>query len=387
MFQVAMAIVVLTGAGLLLRSLQQLERLNPGFDVDAVVVLDMAWAHDGAGATQSMAAVYDLLVPRLEALPDVVAAAPVNVAPFTGAAGGWDGSIVTDRDQNAAHPPVVSLSVVGPHYFRALGIPVARGPSFTEADREGRPRVAIVSDRVARLLWRGEDAVGRRLALGRPAASSDWWTVVGTVAETRYRALREPAPTVYLPYTQFGEAVSLIRTIAVRTRRDPALVLPLIRHAIQQIDPGLIIMSAQPMRQLIAGQLVRPRLDALLLAAFGAGALLLTAAGLYAVLACSVRQRTRELAIRHALGATPGRLRSFVLRQAGTMTGLGVTIGVITALASARLLRSLLFGVSTTDARTLTAAILTLIAAAFAASLVPANRAMRADPANSLRDE
>ena len=384
--QVGIAIVVLGTAGLLARSLRNLERLDVGFSGDRVAILHLGWPHEKFNSPDKVSALHDVLIAHIGALPDVESVASVNVAPFTGATGGWDGWFVVEG-RSAANPattPVFSMGVVGAEYFRTFGIQLLRGRGFTDADRAGSPRVVVVSDAVGRVLWPGEDPLGKRIGLGRPTRAEDWWTVVGVAPETHYRTLREPAPTVYLPYRQFAHEVT---TLAVRTAREPAAAVASIRDTIRRTDPDVTVVQADTMEGLVANQLAQPRLSALLLGVFGAGALLLAAVGLYAVLSYVVRRRTRELAIRHALGALPSRLRSLVITQALGLAGLGILIGLAASVAGGGLLQSLLFGVSPADPLTLTAAAAVLLGVTVAASWLPAQRAMRADPVTVLREE
>jgi predicted permease len=385
-FQIGLALLVLTAAGLLTRTLRELGRLNTNLAADQLTVLQLAWPLDKFSSPERVIALYDGIIPAIEALPAVVAAAPVNIAPFTGATAGWDGRFIARGSASAERGPVLNMSVVGSGYFRSLGIPVLRGRGFTDRDREGSTRVALVSEQVAGRFWPGQNPIGKQIGFD-PPTSADWWTVVGLVPETRYRALRQPAPTVYLPYRQFADVVTMITTVVVRTTGDPSSVTPSIRRVVQGTDPDVVVTSAVPMQALVAGELAEPRFSAVLAGVFGGGALLLASVGLYAVLAFVVRQRTRELAIRHALGATPSRLRALVLRQAMLLAGTGALWGLLVALAGARLLRSLLFGVSPTDPLTLTTVTATLVAVALAAAYIPARRATRADAAAILRDK
>jgi hypothetical protein len=317
-----------------------------------------------------------------------VSAAPFSVTPFAGAAGGIDGPFVAEgTPAGFSESPTLSIEVVSPGYFDTFGIPI-RGRGFVAEDVGESPRVAVIGDSVAQLFWPGQDAVGKRLAMGRPRKADDWWTVVGVVPPTRYRALREPAPTVYLSYRQFmGGMLAAPRRLAVRTSGAPEAVVPAVRQAAREIDADVVVSRAEKMERIVAAQLAQPRFNALLLTVFGTGALALAAVGVYAVLAYVVRRRTRELAIRHALGATPARLRSLVLREAVLMAGGGAALGLAGALAGGRLIRSLLFGVTPGDPATLGSVAALLIAVALGAASAPALRAARVDPAVVLRAE
>jgi putative ABC transport system permease protein len=388
-FQIALAIIVLVASSLLARTLQELERLDMGFtDQLAIVQLTRPETKNEEGVAQ-LRALPGRLISRLEALPGVVSAASLSMMPFGGATSGIDGHFVAESrpDANEAASPYLNMEVVGPGYFRTLDVPLLHGRPITKSDREDSPRVVVVSETVSRLFWPGQNAVGKRLGLGQPEEPEDWWTVVGVVPETRYRAMREPLPTVYLPRRQFGGARFVALMLAIRTSGDPAAVLPSVRNAVQKIDPNLLVTEAQTMVGLLDGELAQPRLSAALLGVFGIGALLLAAVGLYAMLAYVVRRRTRELAIRHALGASPARLRSLVLRQGLALTGAGVVLGLATALAGGRLIQSLLFGVSPADPLTLPGVPLVLLVVALAACYIPAQRATRTDPATVLRTD
>jgi putative ABC transport system permease protein len=386
-FQVALAIVVLTAGGLLTRTWQELERLDVGFTPDRAAMVQLAWPRERFDSGDKVAALYQRLVPRLEALPDIVAAAPVNMAPFSGALAGWDGWFVPEgRPDLERAPPVLNMAVVGAGFFEALGVPVLQGRAFADADREGAVRVVVISERAARTLWPSAAPLGRRLSLGPPSGPEDWWTVVGIVPETRYRAFREPTPTVYLPTDQFPDVLPMITTIAVGTVGDPRATLPAIRHVVAEVDRDVIVTSAAPLRELMDRQLAQPRLSAILLGLFSFGALVLASIGLYAVLAYVVRQRMRELAIRNALGAPPARLRAMVFGQAAGLAGVGIVFGLTAALAGGRFLQSVLYGVPAADPVTLTGVALLLIAVALLAAALPARRAARVDTMILIRE-
>jgi putative ABC transport system permease protein len=381
--QVGLAVLVLFVAGLLVRTLQHLQAIETGFIADRLAIVELSWPDATFATSSDVANFYDRLMTRLGSLPDVSSASPVNVVPFTGATGGWDGSFVADGQIGKS--PVFSLAVVGDAYFDTLGIRLREGRGFSQSDRDSAAAVAIVSEGAARELWPGETALGKRLRLGD--ATGGWRTVVGVVPEIRYRAIRESAPTVYLPARQFLAVFPLMTTVAVRTHGSPAAALPSIRRAVQQTDRNVTVLKASTMSSLVSDELATPRLSALLVTVFGIGAVLLCAVGLYTVLAASVRERRRELAIRHAVGATPGRLRGLVLGQALRMCVLGVLAGLILASAAGWLLQSILFEVSPHDAPTMAGVVTVLVVAATLAGYLPARRATQLDPVEVLREE
>jgi predicted permease len=272
------------------------------------------------------------------------------------------------------------LEVGGPDYFRTIGIPLLRGRGFLDSDRAEGPLVAVVSEAVARRVWPNENPVGKRIRYWG-ADSATWRTVVGVAGDIRYRSLREPNPSVYIPwrqgYWQGG--------FAIRTTGSLGAVLPALRREIRAVDPQLSLWHARTMDDLLAGPLAQPRLSAMLLSGFGLAALLLAAVGLYGVMASAVREQTRELGIRMALGATAGRVRRDVLGRALGVTVVGAVIGVAGALASSRLFTALLFEVSPTDPLTLAGVCALLVGVGGAAAYLPARRATKVDPARALR--
>ncbi len=381
--QVGLAVLVLFVAGLLVRTFQHLGAIETGFTVERLAIVELSWPDATFAMPSDVAAFYERLLARLGSLPEVAAASPVNVVPFTGATGGWDGSFVADG--NPGNAPVFNLAVVGSRYFDTLGISLREGRGFSDTDRDGSGPVAVVSEDAARELWPHQSPLGKRMAFGD--ATGGWRTVIGVAPEIRYRAIRQSAPTVYLPARQLVAVFPLVTTLAVRTHGSPDLALASIRHAVQQTDRHVTVLKASTMSGLFAGEFATPRLSALLVTVVAIGAVLLSAVGLYAVLAASVRERRRELAIRHAVGATPGRLRALVLHQALRMCGLGVALGLGLALAIGRLLQGVLFEVSPHDAPTLAGVVAVLLAVAAFAGYFPARRATELDPVELLRDE
>jgi putative ABC transport system permease protein len=382
--QVALALLVLVGAGLVIRTLTQLQRLDVGFASDRLLVAELGWPADRYNNARKGIALYDALVPAVQQLPGVVGVAPLLTTPFSGT-GGWDGLFIAENLSESARAaaPWLNMEVASPTYFATMEIPLRRGRVFTGGDREGAPRVLVVSEGTARALWPEDDAVGKRLRLGE---QPEWWTVIGVVADTRYREFTTPRPTVYFPLAQLPFPYPPTMLI-VRTRGDPASLVPALRRAVAGVDPTVVLAAAKPMTRLLDKPLAQPRLNALLLAFFATIILLLAAVGLYGVLAWTVRQRTRELGIRIALGAEPGRVRRLVLGRAMSLVAAGAVAGLVASLMATRVLTSLLYEVKPTDPLTFAVAGVTIGLVALGASLIPARRATRVDPLVALRAE
>jgi predicted permease len=379
--QVALALVMLAGAALLVRSLRRLERIDLGYAPEHLAVLTLAsptFLAPGKGE-----ALFEQVMPRLRAIPGVTALSPILLWPF----GGTDTFLMkvaaegrTDVPADAV--PSVPWEDAGPEYFRTMGIPLVRGRGFVEADRADAPQVAVVSQSLARRLWPGEDPVGKRLRV--PGVTPvQWITVVGLAGDTHYRKLREASEMIYLPWRQsYWQGV-----FAARTTGDLAAVLPAMRRELRAAAPDLRIWQASSMDDLLGAPLARPRLGALVLSGFGAMALALSALGLYGVMTSAVRERTREIGVRMALGATPARVRREVLAGALAMWSVGAAAGLAGALATSRLLTSLLYEISPLDPLALALALAVLLAVALAAAWLPARHATTVDPARALRAE
>ncbi|HEX5436316.1 MAG TPA: ABC transporter permease [Gemmatimonadaceae bacterium] len=383
--QMALALLVLSAAGLIARSLIKLERAKLSLDPSHLLIGELAIRSDEYGSTAKQTAMLDALLPQLRALPGVLGASPVVAAPFSGS-GGWDGAPAAEGETAAdrAANPVLNMEVVAPDYFATLGIPILRGRGFTEADREGAQAVVMLSESAARHYWPSDNPIGKRLTMG--GGSRQMLTVVGIVPDTRYRNLREARPSIYFPLHQsfFPFAPT---TLAIRTSGSAAALVPAIRRVIGETAPGVALVSARPFESYLDGPLAQPRLNALLLAIFAGAALALAAVGLFGVMATMVRQRTRELGVRMALGATATDLRRMVVRRGLVIAGLGVGAGLVGALLANRLLAGLLYDVSPTDGVTLAAVAAALLSVAGVASVIPACAITRIDPVSALRAE
>jgi len=332
--------------------------------------------------------VLEELMQRLRGIPGVVALTPVESPPFKGQS--FFITKVAKAEQSLAEGqsnPYVPFEVGGPDYFRTFQIPIVRGRGFLDSDRNGTAPVVVVSEELARRLWPGQDAVGKQLRYVYDTTGK-LVTVVGVAHDTRFRALREAAPVIYQPWRQ-QEFLAWWGLLAVRTTGGGGVVsaLPSIRRAVHDYNSDMFLLRAESMDQLIDGPLAQPRLSTLLLSAFGVVALMLAAIGLYGVMSSAVRQQTREIGIRVALGATPGRVRRLVLGDAAMVLGAGALAGLAGALLSTRLLASQLFGISPTDPVSLAGACVLLIGVGLCAAYVPARWATKIDPARALRQE
>ena len=300
--QVALAVAILASAGVLVRGLARLGALDTGLAEDRLLFAELSLT--GAAADRARhGQVLDAIVARVQSLPGVVAATPVNAWPYAEA--GWDVPAFTAEGQDAASAaanPALNFEAIGPRHFDTLQVPIVRGRAFTADDRTGVLAVAIVSADVAARTWPGVSPIGRRLKIGGPDSGEPWLTIVGVAAPTRYRELAAARPTLYVPAAQFLDTAE---RLAIRTSIPPESVAPAIRGHVEAVDPGVRVLRVATFDAIVAEPLAQPRFHATVSSAFAVTAALLAAIGLYAVLAAAVRHRDREIAIRMAVGATP----------------------------------------------------------------------------------
>ena len=383
--QVALALLVLSAAGLVGRSLAKLQRADLAFDPERLLVANLTLRDDQFDTPAKQLVLLERVLRRVQAMPGVRAVSPAVAAPFSGSHG-WDGrpALEGQSPEQAADNPMLNMEVVAPNYFATLGVRVLKGRGFTEADREGAPRVVILSQSAARRYWPGEDPIGKRLLFGDKFELKA--AVVGVVPDTRYRDLRVARPSIYFPLRQpFFPFVPL--SLAIRTSGPPAALVPAIQRAISETDPGLALASAAPFETLLARPLAQPRLNTVLLAVFACAAVTLAAVGLFGVMTTMVRQRTRELGVRMALGATARDLRRMVIGRGLAIAAAGSALGLAGALLANRPLAAVLYEVSPTDGATLAAVTVLLLGVGALASLIPAEASTRVDAVIALRAE
>lgn len=380
--QLALALVVLSAAGVITRSVRRLERVDLAFAPSQIAVADLSLPDKNQVSLDNRPLV-ELLLTRLRALPGVQGVTPVLMPPFIGA--GFEGQLVTPEQtaDNEAANPILGIEVVAPDYFRMLGVRILAGRAFTDGDREGAPTAVILSASAARHYWPATNPVGRSMNLGIGGRGV---TVVGVVPDTRYRDLRDPRPSVYFAMAQAAFPVTPT-TLILRLDASAGDMTSAVRRVIREVDSRVDLASLVPFETLRAAPMAQPRLNALLLTAFATAAAALAALGLFAVMATMVRQRRREFGVRMALGATRGSVLSLVMRRGLAIAALGAAGGLVGAVVSNRFLQALLFEVSPTDGATLSAMALTLLALAALATLLSARAGTRTDPMVVLRAE
>jgi putative ABC transport system permease protein len=382
--EVSLALVLLTGAGLMIRSFLRLQEVNPGFNPDNLLTLRVQLPQSKYPDAAKIVPFYQQAIERVRALPGVQNVGAVSQLPLSGSYS--SGTTTVER------PPVADEDVsfeadrrvVTPDYFQAMNIPLVRGRFFTEQDNADGQRVAIIDEKFANRFWPGDDPVGKRIKLGS-SQQQPWITIVGVVGHIKHYDLNtEGREQAYFPYTQ-NTASSMF--LAVRTSGDPTSMASSVRSAIWSIDSEQPVSQINAMESLVSNSVAQARFNTLLLGLFASIAMILAAVGVYGVMNYSVSQRTHEIGIRMALGAARRDILSLVLRQGITLAATGVGIGLAGAYLVTRLMESLLFGVSATDFTTFAGVALMLVLVAVLASYIPARRATRVDPIVALRYE
>ncbi len=390
--EVALSLVLLIAAGLFIRSVRTVQKIDPGFAASELLSAPLN-VNLLRYTTAQGREFYRRVIERMEQLPGVRSASVARVAVLTG--GGRMTTIAVegrpdsgDRGQSegGGFQPTAGrttmVNVVGPGFFRTLGIPLVRGRDFSGHDSESGPLVAIVSATMVRQFFPGEDPIGKRFTTGT-GTTNEWTEIVGVVRDSKYAALSEPStPVVYLPLAQRHETGV---TLYLRAGGASGALVPQIRHGIQALEPNLPVPDIRTMTETIGTSLYVPRMGAMLLGVFGGLALLLAAVGVYGVLAFSIARRTREIGVRMALGADRLSVFALVLREGFTLVGIGLAIGLAAGFYTSESIKRFLFDVSPHDVTTFAMVCCVLAAMALLACYLPARRAMRVDPIVALR--
>ena len=383
--EVALSLILLIGAGLMIKSFSQLQKVDLGFNPDRLASMNIQLSRTRYQGPQSHA-FFRQLIERVEAVPGVESAGAISAIFIDALPNSTNFTIEGKPPFSTAEQIETPVDLVTPSYFRTMGISLLRGREFTEQDGLETQQVAIINDTFARRFWPGEDPIGQRYKFGDSTSGAPWMTIVGVVGDMRRTGLDvDVRCETFLPYTQsrFVGFLSLV----VRAKSDPRVIATAVRDQVWAMDPNQPVSHIRTMDQLLDGMMAQRRLNMVLFALFGGVALVLAAVGVYGVISYSVTQRTHEIGVRMALGAGRADVLRIILKNGMTLVLIGVAMGLVAAFGLTRLMTTLLFGVSATDVATFVVISGILCVVAFTACLVPALRAIKVDPMIALRYE
>jgi putative ABC transport system permease protein len=381
--EVALAVVLAIGGGVLLRSFMQMTAAPLGFDSVHTLTSEL-YLPDARYADPAKArAFFREAVARVADLPGVRAAGAILLRPLAGPDGfDYPLSLEGMDAETQRRQPLVNYEAVTPGYFEAAGIPLLKGRGVSTSDDEASPKVVVISAATAQRFWPGESPIGKRLKWGPPSSREPWVEVVGLVGAARYRDPRMESLDVYVPYMQ---SPWKLNHLLVRAAGDPRALTASVRSALAEVDPEARAVQVATVGDLAAAALRQPRFQMTLVGVFAVLALLLGAVGIFGVVSFATAQRTRELGVRMALGATGSELKRLVIGETLPTVAVGVTLGISGAAAGVRVLRGLVYGVSASDPFTFIAVPIVVTVVAVLAAAIPASRASRVDPITVLR--
>jgi putative ABC transport system permease protein len=383
----ALSLVLLIGAGLMIKSFWRLQHVDPGFNPNNVLTFQLSLPRAKYAKNEEITAFYHQAVERIKTLPGVTAVGATSILPLSGS--NSDNSFVIEGrpllDLSAI--PDEELRIVTPDYFRAMNIPLIKGRYFADADTPPSPEVAIINQALARKHFSGEDPIGKRITMDDPRSpSATWITIVGIVGDVKHRGLNvEAQPELYGAHGQ--AAYRTMNLVARTTSSDPSSVASAIRREVAELDKGLPLYNTRTMERVVAESIAQQRLASLMLGILAALALTLASVGIFGVLAYIVTQRTHEIGIRMALGAQRTDILRLIIGQGMTLTLIGIALGLAGAFALTRVMTNLLYGVGVTDPLVFAGVPLLLAGIALLACYLPARRALRVDPLIALRYE
>jgi putative ABC transport system permease protein len=383
--EMALALILLIGSGLLINSFLHLQKVNPGFNPDGVLTLQISLPESKYSTGPQQAAFYQQVLQRIKSLPGVRYAGAISHLPLSGSNVNGVFTIEGHLPWAAGQEPLTEFRLITPEYFSAMETPLLQGRLFTDADNDQSTGVVIINETMARRFWPGVDPLGKRVKIGGANDPFPYMAVVGVVGNVKHFGLNSEArPEMYIPYPQFPlPALSLV----VRTASDPTGLGAAVRAEVQAVDKDQPVYNVRTMKSLLAGSLAQPRLYMTLLSIFAAIAVLLAAIGIYGIMAYSVNQRRHEIAIRMALGAQANSVLKLIVGQGMTLALLGMAMGLVGAFVLTRVLSSLLYGISATDLPTFAGVFLALGMVALLASYLPARKATKVDPVVALRNQ
>jgi putative ABC transport system permease protein len=383
--ETAISLLLLVGAGLLLRSFAEVLKVDPGFKPDGVLTMRVSLPEAVYNKPEQIRAFYASLVDRVQKLPGVQAAGAVSALPLGDPGGSGTVTIDTQAVPPDERTPEADMRTATPDYFRAMGIGLVAGRFIEARDTDGATKVAVVDESLARTYWPGQDAVGKRLHFGGTKSTSPWITVVGVVRHVRNRTLEARSRVeVYVPEDQMSFNGM---TLAVRAAGNPLSLAPTIEREVASIDPNLPVYRVRTMTEVMGESVQRRKLALILLEVFAGLALVLAGVGIYGVTSYGVAQRQVEIGVRMALGADRGKVLRMMIAGGMTTIAIGLAIGVVLAPVVTRMMGGLLFAVHPADPLAIAGGAAVLVAMAFLAILIPARRATRVSPMKALRYE